>query len=274
MGSFRELFSVKEVLNSKGFEVISEGDGSDLLIPIKYLPHSDQDILFEAFNTKASRSEILQKIMDFDFTASNLASLAIINHPKFICDRNSYSTTFEWYIGELLERRFSAFSSSYGIKIGDISRNSISGVTGDYDSIVVLRDINIVYFECKTGSFNRDKIERCLDRSLALHCEFCIMLIQEAINIRSLKACINGIINPLIKRLELFELEIKGKSSSKVIGWNTCFFVTADGDIEDQIRTIMRTNAAKKIDHSNSYGLAPKEYAAWGYTKTILNNLS
>ena len=95
MGSFRELFSVKEVLNSKGFEVISEGNGSDLLIPIKYLPRSDQDVLFEAFNEKTSRLEILEKINNSEFTASLSASLALINHPKFDSDRNKYSTTFE-----------------------------------------------------------------------------------------------------------------------------------------------------------------------------------
>lgn len=270
MGSFRDLFSVKEVLNSKGFEVISEGDGTDLLIPIKYLPRSDQDILFEAFNDKTSRSQLLKKIEDSTFTASHSSSIALINHSKFISDRNKYSTTFEWYVGELMERKFSSFSASYSVKIKDVFRNSVTETTGDYDTIVVLRNINIIYFECKTGNFNRDKILKCFDRANALHCEFSIMLIQGAINLTSLKACVKGIVHQFIFEVDLFKIGIKGNPASDVIGWNTCFFVSAEGNIEEQIRTIMRINAAKKISHAYSWGMSEEEYEKFGYTRTLI----
>lgn len=268
MGSFRELFSVKEVLNSKGFEVISEGDGLDLLIPIKYLPNSDQDILFEAFNEKISRLELLHKINDSQFTVSNPKALALINHPKFISDRNKYSTTFEWYAGQLMERKFSSFSSSYGIEIKDVIRNSITETTGDYDTIVVLRDINIIYFECKTGSFNRDKLFKCIDRGLALHCEFTIMLLQEGVNLNSLKACIKDVSHLFIHERDLYKVGINGNLASNVIGWNSCFFVDAKENIEEQIRTVMRINAAKKLGHATSWGMSEEEYNKLGYSRT------
>ncbi len=270
MGSFRELFSVKEVLNSKGFEVISEGDGSNLLIPINILPHSDQDILFQAFNEKISREELLKKILDPKFSVTHPAALALINHHNFIADRNKYSTTFEWYAGELMERRFSSFSSSYGVEIKNVFRNSLTETTGDYDTIVVLRDLNIIYFECKTGSFNRDKIIKCIDRAIALHCEFSIMLIEGVINLKSLKACVTGVDHLFINESEIFEMGINGNLDSNVIVWNTCFFVTAEGNIEEQIRTIMRINSAKKLAHANSWGVSIEEYEKLGYTSKLI----
>ena len=151
-----------------------------------------------------------------------------------------------------------------------IFRNNIKETTGDYDTIVVLRDINIIYFECKTGTFNREKILKCFDRANALHCEFSIMLIQGTINLTSLKECVKGISHPFIYERELFEIGIKGNRASNVIGWNTCFFVSAEGNIEEQIRTIMRINAAKKISHALSWGMPEEEYEKWGYTRTLI----
>ena len=141
---------MKDVLSAKGFETIFEGDGTDLLIPIPYSPLTNHNILFAAFNEQRSRKEILMRINDSTFVVTHPDALNLINHPDFISDRNRYSTCFEWYAGELMVRRFSSFSASYGVKVKD----SI----GDYDAIAVLRDINTIYFECKTGSFDRNKI--------------------------------------------------------------------------------------------------------------------
>jgi len=173
-----------------------------------------------------------------------------------------------------MERKFSSFSSSYSVEIKDVFRTNINEATGDYDAIVVLRDINIIYFECKTGAFNTDKILKCFDRAIALHCEFSIMLIHGTINLTSLKACVKGISHPFISEVELFEIEIKGKPSSNVIGWNTCYFVSADGNIEEQIRTIMRINAAQKLSHSNSWLVPSEQFEKWGYTRTLIKLLS
>ena len=272
MGSFSELFSVKEVLNSKGFEVISEGDCSDLLIPLKYLQRSDQDILFDAFNDQRSRSELLHKINDPKFIVTNPAALSLINHNKFISDRNKYSTSFEWYAGELMGRKFSSFSSSYSVEVKDVFRNNITETTGDYDAIVILRDLNFIYFECKTGTFNADKILKAFERAIALHCEFSVILVQSAINLNSLRACIKGITHRFISELELYQIGIKGNPASNVIGWNTCFFASAEGNIEEQLRTIMRINAAKKLSHSYSWGMSDEDYEKLGYIRNLISS--
>jgi len=82
--NLRELFSVKDILIAKGFEVLSEGDSNQLLIPIPYSPLTNHNILFEAFNNQSSRLEILAKINNPSFSPTHPASLALITHTDFI----------------------------------------------------------------------------------------------------------------------------------------------------------------------------------------------
>jgi hypothetical protein len=264
--NLRELFSVKDVLNSKGFEILSEGEGNDLLIPIPYSPWTNHNILFEAFNENISRSELLEKINDPSFVPTSSNALNLINHTDFVAERKRYSTSFEWYIGELMVRKFSSFSASYGVEVKNILRNSAAEAkAGDYDAIAILRDINFIYFECKTGAFDRDKIFKCVERAVSLHCEFSVMMIENPISIISLKACVKGIQHPLINGSYLNEISIKDNIASKVYEWNNCFFVSAAGNIEEQMRTIMRINTAKKSQLQYVIGMDNETHDKVGY---------
>jgi len=169
-------------------------------------------------------------------------------------------------------RRFSSFSSSFSVEVKDVYRNSIvSANSGDFDALVVSRDINLIYFECKTGKFNRDKIFKCVERALSLHCELSIMFIQEPINITSLKDCVRGLTHPLVISSSLQEISIKGNFASKVYEWNNCFFVSTSGNIEEQIRTIMRINAAKKADILYEIGLDDAAFDKMGYVQSTIH---
>lgn len=270
--NLRELFSIKDVLNAKGFEVISEGQGIDLLIPIPYSPWTNHNILFEAFNDKESRSEILAKINDNSFVLTSPVALTLFNHADFVADRGRYSNSFEWYAGELMVRKFSAFASSYRVEIKDVYRNSnTTALSGDYDAIIVSRDINLIYFECKTGKFDSDKIFKCVERAVALHCETSVMFIQNAISLNSLKNCVKNLTHPIMSGSYLQEISIKGNLASKIYEWNNCFFVSTSENIEEQIRTIMRINAAKKSDLLYSIGLSDDTYDKIGY---VINSIS
>ncbi len=96
------------------------------------------------------------------------------------------------------------------------------------------------------------------------------MLIEGVINLKSLKACVTGVDHLFINESEIFEMGINGNLDSNVIVWNTCFFVTAEGNIEEQIRTIMRINSAKKLAHANSCGVSIEEYEKLGYTSKLI----
>ncbi len=84
----RTLFEVKDVLNAKGFEVLKEGIGDDLLLPNALYRQPNYQILFNSFNDTLSRNEILKKINNPLFIVSAMVALPLINHVDFISDRN------------------------------------------------------------------------------------------------------------------------------------------------------------------------------------------
>ncbi len=79
----RELFSIKSVLNAKGFNVVKEGNGSDLLIPISQSVGADNDILFEAFNDQICRKEVLNYINNSSLIPTTFLALALTDHLHF-----------------------------------------------------------------------------------------------------------------------------------------------------------------------------------------------
>ncbi|MBK8404743.1 MAG: hypothetical protein IPL25_11830 [Saprospiraceae bacterium] len=60
------------------------------------------------------------------------------------------------------------FSASHGVTIKDLRENSNEKESGDFDSLVVLRDTNLAYFECKAGSFDFNSIRRCYVRRMQM----------------------------------------------------------------------------------------------------------
>lgn len=50
--------------------------------------------------------------------------LMLLNQPCIVKERSRFDNTFEWYAGELMIRKFAAFSASHGVTIKDLKRNS------------------------------------------------------------------------------------------------------------------------------------------------------
>lgn len=107
-----ELFTVERVLASRGFEVASEGVGLDTLVARSTWARNEADLVFRIFDDRQKRKSLLDCIegkctFDVDPDLQNMSS-----YPNFTSTRQAFSHTFEWYVGELLIRRFGAFSSS------------------------------------------------------------------------------------------------------------------------------------------------------------------
>jgi len=103
----------------------------------------------------------------------------LVENPAFIKDRNRFSSTFEWYLGELLIKSFGAFSSSYGVTVKDVRRNSDDGDVGDFDVLSILGDMNLLYIETKSGALKPDGIIKAIERSLALHCVATVIVVEK-----------------------------------------------------------------------------------------------
>ena len=268
--NLRELFSVKHILNSRGFNVSKIGENDDLMIPKFYWPTHECDFLFEVFNSVKNRNEILNLInRRIDNPHSELVK-SLIKTDGFQPDRKKFTTTYEWYIGELLVRKFSAFSYSYGVEIDNIKRNSTSNESGDYDIISVLRNTNLIYIECKSGrsrNIDKEHILKCIERGLSIHCEFSIMIIDDDINEEVLVWTLKDIKHPLANISHLNNIGIKDLETSKVYEWGNCYFITSKKDVEEQLRTVLRINEAKKIFDNYVTGIDNESYNNLGYER-------
>jgi hypothetical protein len=269
--NLRELISVKDLLNSRGFNVKSEGQNNDLLIPEFRWPSVESNILFEALDDKLNRSEIdklLKKEIDFP-TKDSLKKL--IESDGFDLDRKKYTTSFEWYIGELLVRNFSAFSHSYSVEIDNVKRNSTNTDSGDFDILSVLRNTNLIYVECKSGkssNIEQKHILKCIERALAVHCELAIMVIDDTINEEELKWSLKDITHPLASVSFLSKIEIKERPESSIYEWGNCFFISSKKNIEEQISSVLRINEARKIFNGYTSGMCDESYSNLGYINT------
>ncbi|OJJ20132.1 hypothetical protein BKI52_16810 [marine bacterium AO1-C] len=267
-----QLFSVKDILSARGFAIKKEDKGNNLLIKqLDQAKYPNKEDLFDIFNDFEARKELLQLIENNGDASQNPTVNKLIQHPDFQRDRNKFSYTFEWYMGELVVRKFSAFAYSYGVEVQDIKRNETNTYAGDYDVLVVLRNLNLIYIECKTGKFNREGILKSVGRALALHCDFVIIMIDNPINEDQLRNKLKGASHPLLPIHHLNQIQTKGNKSSLIYDWMNCYLLTSSGDIEEQIKTVLRVNQAKKILPQYMFGYENHEFEQLGYViKTII----
>lgn len=264
----RELFSVHHILKSRGFNVTSIGENDDLIIPQCHWSANDYNFLFKVFHSVDNRIEIMNLINKKIKVPHSLVVKSLIDLDGFKLDRKNYATTFEWYIGELLVRKFSAFSHSYGVVIDSIKRNSTGTESGDYDVISVLRNTNLIYIECKSGksrNIEKEHILKCIERGLSIHCELSIMVIDDIIDEDVLKWELKDALHPIAHTSFLHKIVITGLKESKVFTWGNCYFVTSKKNIEEQIRTVLRVNEANKIFDGYTTSFDQDSYTKLGY---------
>lgn len=163
--NLRSLFTVVNILRSRGYEIKKTGNLNDLLIKNISLGDVDYENLLQVFNNTKFRKELLDYINDKSIpTDTNI--LRIINHQNFYKDSQSFTRTFEWYIGEVMVRFFEGFSFAYGVEVSNAKLNGNNA--GDFDTLVVMRNLGLLYFECKTGGFKSEEIEKTVARSILL----------------------------------------------------------------------------------------------------------
>lgn len=266
----RELIPVKELLNSRGFKVKREGENGDLLLPKFRWPSMESHVLFQAFDSHANR-DILKNLVN-DANDNNIYDedlKKLIQTDGFHFNQDKYAKSFEWYIGELLVKKFSAFSYSYSVEVENIQRNSTGNASGDFDVLAVLRNINLIYVECKSGKFRnlkKENILKCIERGLSLHCELSIMVVDDLIDENHLKYILKEIEHPLADMSYLIRINIKDfKPMPNIYEWGNCFFISSKENIEEQLRTVFRINEARKIFDRYTTGFSDGIYSKLGY---------
>ena len=260
----RELFSVPQILLSRGFEVIQIATVEKLLIIEENQYEEIWTTLYNIYDTTKLRIELKNHLYKKTEVISE-EIIKLINHPKFVSEFNRFDNTFEWFAGELMIKKFAALSASYGVKVRDIYRNSTGTEAGDYDSLVVLRDTKLAYFECKAGTYDGESILKCYERMLALNCEYTILFCVENIKEKNLVWESTKFKIPTIGMHFLNKISIKGKEQDTVYQINNCYVLDMSGDIENKIRTVLRVNSAKINNLHNCMSPGDEDYNQLGY---------
>lgn|GEM_PF-6173131 len=264
----REIFSVERILNARGFQIKSEGGASQTVLEKEYWTSHDRESFFEVFQNVQMRSDLLRATLEPNYVSQFELVRSLTDRPEFLKDRQRFSTTFEWFVGELLARKFGAFSSSFGVTVGDVIRGSDGGVSGDYDVLSVLGDMNLLYLECKTGKCHRSSILNSIERSIALHSIACVILLEGGISKTLLLQQLHGQCHPRFGMVpRLGRIATRGVPESDIYEWSGCFFISGgtSGNIEIRLRTVMRILAAYRSSVFEEIRPRPEEYGLLGY---------
>jgi hypothetical protein len=269
-----EIFSVSRVLSSRGFSITSEGKGRDTLIARDSWTLEEETLVYQVFDDQVLRGELLGFINGNDTALVSPKTQKLAQIADFARCRQAYSTTFEWYVGELIRSQFQGFASSYGVSVADIQRNSDEGTSGDYDVLSVLGDAEILYLECKSGGCKRAHILNTIERALSLHCIASVLLLGAGVNETALSQQLYGLNYPtLTGKIDFLRVSIKGLPDSAVYQWHDCYFVEANeagGQIEARLRTILRLIAARRVNSNRIFGFDVDQYYATGYEAKII----
>jgi hypothetical protein len=270
---FSQMFSVKNILLSRGFEIIEQCNINKLLIHEKNFKAEIWLLIYEIFLDGKFRTELKNHLYNKEkITSGKVKNL--VNHPKFIPKYQNFNFTLEWFVGELMVNKFAAFSHSFGVSVKHIERNTKNTNSGDFDSLVVLRDTNLAYFETKAGAFDGEGINKCYERMLALNCNYSILFCINKIDDKKLVWESKRVVIPNIKLHKLNKISIKGLEDDLIYSIKNCYIMDVSGNIENKIRTAIRINNAK-INHSiNAFGMAPDAYKNLGYNCDELDRTS
>ena len=240
----RELFSVRHILDSHGFEVQFVEDKRETLLPSLKWTQPETELLFRIFGDENSRKELFYKITDPYFNLSKTDVKSLTEEIGFLSEIKRYLTTFEWYIGELMIKHFGAFSASYGVNLKNIK----SSENTYYDILIVLRSVNLMYFKCKVEEFSNDEVIKCIKEGLDLYSEQTVMFIDDSVKEARIATALRGINHPFNEKAELKKIWTSESPEDVIYEWGNFYMISDSGNIKEKIRIIMRINAAKKVN--------------------------
>ena len=217
---------VSAFLASRGFEVSSESSTTQTILPKTpdYWEPTELNSIYDLFHTPSCRNELRNHILH-DAKLQSEKVTKVTNLPECDLEENRFTATFEWYLGELLVREFGAFSSSFGVKLNDIKRNLDNGDAGDFDVLAVLRNMNLLYIEAKTGTYNQNDVVKAVQRGLSIHSLATVMLVGRNTEEEQITSILQGYTHPNLSPFRrLATIEIKDVPESKVFRCWVCLF--------------------------------------------------
>ena len=172
---------LQRALMQRGHSISKIGSYKDIYVP-QDCPHqiliAFEDMLYElmsqssfrsalrnwSFNNKIQSSTAKVKIKDYIKKCSGFG------FPKKSPMR--YSSTFEWFISEVIKREFGAKVSGFGIRLKDADPND------EFDCLAILDD-GLFYAECKTGKVEiKTEIKKFVQRDVEVSAAYSMLILD------------------------------------------------------------------------------------------------
>jgi hypothetical protein len=254
----RDIFSVENILGARGFTISSTTDFSATFVPSQ-VTEAGVSKIYQLFGDETTKRVIRDHIEGKPCSNKKVEELvhAVSASENYHLKRKRLSTTFEWYVGELIVREFKAFSSAFGVQIANMQQLDSGNDVGDYDALVVLRNLEILYLECKMGSQSANgltsmHVMNAMSRGLPLHCAGTVLFLEQGVGSEDLLGVLKSETHPVtgltddLKKICL----PRDKSKSMIFKWFDCYFVNANeryGDVTTKLRTVFRVIGATSL---------------------------
>jgi hypothetical protein len=265
MVDYRKTFSVENLLRADGLNIKSSNP-----INLTFLKSGDDaqnKSIYEGYKNTDSRIRLQKSLND--------SSLRKEFEPSFDYSEDyqenlkKFTSTFEWFIGQFIVENFAAFSSSFGVEISNLTQYNNGLDIGDFDSLVVLRNLKLLYIECKTGSqsgksFDSTSLLKVIKRGICLHTESNIIFLEKGIKPQAManeladfKHPISGIVDTLI------QIAIKGVNNSEILKWCDCYFINEG--LLDSKNTLAKLETVLRVINATRYSVHIKEFSNQSY---------
>lgn len=269
---YGDFFNVQRVLASRGFRVASHSSSKDTILDKECWSKEEQNCIYKIFKKTISRTQLLDYIDGSKTNGLCRAVKNLVKSEEFIKDRERFSKTFEWFIGELFVREFMAYSHLNGVKIQNISGVNREPDIGDFDVMSILGDMRIIYVECKSGNISNisaNKIKKAINRHILIHGSSCIIFVGQGTNENHVIHEIDSIKkeeNSEFASWELHKIQIPKNNDSFVYKFKSCYIIPSDksfGSIVSKFETSLRLIEADK--NAVNIGISAGDYNQIGF---------
>jgi len=270
---FEGIFSVENILLSNGFVVNGVGSKANTFAGIV----GDEEA-YKLFSDSKKVTDLVKAIHNGDdFLYSEVLNTKI----KSIANKEAaiklFSNTFEWYIGKAIVKEFKAFSSAYGVEIETAYGHKN---VGDFDVLAVLRNLNLIYIECKLRKndktiLKKEHILKTINRSNAIHSIASIIILNSEIDKEKLINDVKYIKYPLREwHGNILEFSTTRVNGPKLLKWYDTYIIQStkyfDGLI-DNLRLVFQLISCTSFMKSKDVGACAAnnttavEYRKLGY---------
>jgi hypothetical protein len=175
-----DIFSVTAVLGGRGIKLHKTAHLDNTMV-IK----ENRDSAFEYITNNGTNDLVKQENI---FSSKNTSGEQL---------QQLQALTLEWFVAELLVRKFYFHSANFGVEIVDGFKpvDNCDQPMGDFDVVGISRNLEPVFVECKSGNPCNVESKHFFNnalRGLAVQSPFTVMVFEQTISVETLNDKLNS----------------------------------------------------------------------------------